>query len=163
MNLQGHTDDKIMRLPDHCFGRQWRIGGIAEGFNNARRYVQQVFSVPNDIVIWGMAVNGDGTNQAEFDTEIRLGNEIPSNDLKFLAMEPVFPEVYNFELVPSYFKTIAANDVSAWNFRQPVHPNGRGIIFAMTQRTTGTHALSVNLLISGFPSEVGECFRSHLE
>lgn len=58
MNIKSWTLDKIMALPDWCFGQRWWVGTYVGSNNDDIGYWTIEDHLPDTFVIWQMLVNG---------------------------------------------------------------------------------------------------------
>ena len=154
MDVSKWPHDKIMQLPDWCFGRRWWIGTYLGTVNDDVTYFKMEENLPDWFVVWQLLL----THQNDSDTcfvnlTVRLGQDVPTS-ATMLSFERLFRHVGTpqqfYEFTLARFITFYLTDL-----RVLVESKGRTIVGALKVKT-GTKTLENNLAIqiSSIPKEV---------
>jgi len=154
MNIDNWPLDRIMRLPDWCFGRRWWVGhtlGIGTGLGS---YAISDEQLPDKFVVWGIYVSTLCANCLQaLQLTMRLGDHLPADLADAITMERLMKGVAiattNFEL------KVEQNGVT-WIHaeRMIVESAGRRLCFAATGDGTIEYEITAGVLISALPREV---------
>lgn len=146
--------DKIMQLPDCCFGRRWWIGTYIGTAGGALTYFTIEERLPDRFVIWSMLVQGcDWTAGTGIDLTIRLAYKGFDND-SFWKARRLFHQIALEELTYDFYLTTKNNFYMP--YCRSVHESqGLRICGAYKIRNeTATCENQIALLISAVPREV---------
>jgi len=154
MDIRNWPMNKIMQLPDCCFGRRWPI--VFTGWNTVALYALYISEIglPDKCILWELWLSALGTEPGwvleDMSLTLSLGDKLPATLLEFRALENMFPEADEIEdterlLRPNFHLT---------NLRKPYHSQGRRVVLKATStRMIGT-VWSVGLVFSSIPTEV---------
>lgn len=163
MKLQAVPQDRIMSLPDHVFGRRWPVMCSLVGANGVSQFAMSNAGLPNNVVIWEVLLLSGGVAASYFELEIRIGNQLPTTDAEFYQLEEVFNNVNDFDNDNTSMVMFADDSYILSRLKVPVALQGRRFIFRQVQHSSAVYRSTFGVVISGFPTEVGECYRSQLE
>ena len=160
MNIRDWPLDRIMQLPDHCFGRRWPIIFSLKEPYELYFYISEM-ALPDYCVLWelyvcssGVAAVGPPPTLWDVDVSFKLGDRLPANLVEFTAMEDIFTgadEIVNGNRV--------VRPVLNLSMRMSIHSAGRRVVVRVDQ--TGYNApVSIGLVISSIPMEVPDCLLS---
>jgi len=154
MDISKWPLDKIMALPDWCFGKKWWVGTNLGGAAGETSYWIVEESVPDVFVLWDVLItNAEATGQTRTDISIRLCRQAPTgaNIKKFrrllrgmsqttLMFELQLPKNVNIHLGPMKNLIEARNDKIGGAFKR--------------YNATAAQEAQIAFLISGIPREV---------
>jgi len=154
MNIDNWPLDRIMRLPDWCFGRRWWTGTYTGTTNGGSEFWICEENLPDKFVVWGVMFSfrtPNGTNMMR--VSIRLGDRLPANLDEFRTKERVFKNVSVPNIVYEFY--VPSNDIR-WipAERQLIESAGRRMVMLTNGDGVNTHEGTVALLISAMPKEV---------
>jgi len=160
MDVRNWPLDKIMQLPDHCFGRRWPL--ITTNLVVPETTVQWLLSqaLPDRCVLWGIhwwaGENGLYTNWLKF----ALGDHAPANDAAFDGFERLFPgDLDNTFEEGAILWTIHSS--LGFDCRLPILAMGRRFAVQIANaHTTAGNTITIVFLVSSIPTEVPDCLLS---
>jgi len=154
MRIDNWPLDRIMRLPDWCFGRRYWVGtyiGLTEGKVNI---ILTEEDLPDKFVVWGLLFSNRAPSMVEaLRATVRLTGTrvagavvIPNEERLFKNIsEPAI--VYEFYFQPNANIWIPAE-------RQIIESNGRRIVVMVNGDQTNSAETTCGVLISALPKEV---------
>ncbi len=164
MDIRNWPLDKIMQLPDCCFGRRWLIVDARTLVASAVEYSILEAPLSDRFVIWEFNAVKEGAAAQDQNVQLALGEIVPTSDAEFNALELLFPAAFSGDAGAGVLLFMPAGMcVSRMKF--PVAANGRKIVL----RYKNTHAVNafigqVSFVISSMPNEVPDClFSEHLK
>ena len=154
MDVRNWPMDRIMQLPDCCFGRRWPVVITTVQSGGGASYGISMQALPEWVVLWELRTWSKPTTAAadanQMHWYLRLGDFLPVNMVQLNAMERVFPSA-------GYFAT------DRWRFygpthwvrlRMPIHAIGRRFVALLNNDLASNAYLSMELTISSMPTEV---------
>ena len=154
MDIRDWPMDRIMALPDCCFGRRWPIGLGAEGDAVETVYNIAESALPDIFVLWEIAMVVTASFTAFVQFEIRLGDQLPVVAADFEAMELLLPGVQNSAGVRSAYTLIGTINRAIRGLRVPVKAQGRRLVVAYSALVEGAWAAEIDFVVSSVPKEV---------
>lgn len=80
MDISNWSLDKILELPDWCFGKRWWVGTYVGTLNDEASYFLIEESVPDKFVLWDVVVSTTGHRDAEHaNVTLRLCRQVPTS------------------------------------------------------------------------------------
>lgn len=160
MNIRDWPMNRIMQLPDHCFGRRWEIIFGHHFAAAASEYRISDVALPDVCVLWELHVwfpellTGAASSWAY--CSVALGDHLPLTPPEMVAFEPLFP---GCEEVAAGLQTIRGN-IHLVNLRKPVMAQGRRVVVDFTSASAGVFDIALSLVFSSIPTEVPDCLLS---
>ena len=160
MDFRSWPLNKIMQLPDECFGSRWPIffaGGVAAA--NTGYYISEM-ALPERCVIWELFIHltsqgGMAIENWDMDFIYKLGDQLPTA-ANLAAMETLFKGV---DFIQAAEKTLRPFS-GVLRMRMPVASSGRRICLAARNNDTEYVTGHTGLVISSVPTEVPDCLFS---
>jgi len=153
MNIRNWPMDKIMQLPDCCFGRRWPIIFSGHGsVPNVTMYFISEMALPEKCVLWELstAVRGNFTaGLPEVAYAIRLGDQLPATAAEFVAMEDLLPSCDEIDATARIFR----DRLVLRRLRMPIASAGRRLVLRVFSDTLDTW-WSMGFVFSSVPTEV---------
>lgn len=154
MRIDNWPLDRIMRLPDWCFGRRWWVGTYTGATNGvvSRWMVEE--ELPDRFVLWKIMLssNSIGMTQAMRAT-IRLGDHAPivgeNINLWDRLLKGISITTMVYELYYQPNSIICINGL-----RQLVEAGNRRMCYVVNGDQTNTYEGTIGCLISALPKEV---------
>ena len=160
MDIRKWGLDRIMQLPDGCFGRRWPIifsGTIVSG---AKGYFISELALPERSVIWQLffwcpAIGGLETFNLSIFAAYAIGDQLPSAAI-WPTLEPLFQGVDRVIIPTGAFYAFTG----VLNMKVPVMTSGRRICLRVQNSSTISLLCCSGLVISSVPNEVPDCLLS---
>lgn len=154
MNIDDWPLDKIMRLPDWCFGRRWWTGVYQNGVGGAQIISLAEETLPDKFIVWGVLLScRTAVSIIAISTTMRLGSRVPANLAEAVTLERVLK---NISLPTQAYELYASCNGTTWLSveRQIIEANGRSLVVVTTGDAANAYAMTVGVLISALPKEV---------
>lgn len=154
MDIGNWPINKIMQLPDWCFGRRWFIGLRVSAGGTAAAYAISEERMPERCVVWGMLASTiPGTAGTTLRFTLRLSEVVPVA-ATLLTMPRVFPGLCRPQSMYEFWKppigTLWVN-IERHVIEQP----GKCMVAAVAMvGGTGTWEGQIAIQISSVPREV---------
>lgn len=148
--------DRIMRLPDWCFGRRWWVGTYCGSTQGTVFYGISEEELPDKFVVWGVFISNRSPNCLEaLRLSIRLGDHIPANVADVSGMERLFKGISAPNIVYEFYPE--SNAMTWVNIqRQLIESSGRRITFVANGDQAIAYEMTVGIQISAMPKELPE-------
>jgi len=146
--------DRIMRLPDWCFGRRWWIGVYCGEVGGGVAYFISQEQLPDKFVVWGVLICTRSPSCLEaMRVTIRLGDHVPVNIADVIAMERLFKGISTPGIAYEFYTDSNGVDWIPAE-RQLVESAGRRLAIASNGDQAIAYEMTVGVLISAMPKEV---------
>ena len=160
MDIRKWGLDRIMQLPDGCFGRRWPIIFSGTVTASAIAYYISEMALPERCVIWQLFAWTPIVGSLEpFNLNERfsykLGDQLP-NAAIFASQEELFAAADMIVGGERSFYPFAG----VLNLRQPVMSSGRRITIRVHNFSVITLLFCTGIVISSVPNEVPDCLVS---
>jgi len=160
MDISRWPIQRIMTLPDNCFGRRWPIRLKAKGKTATNQFVISMHGLPDVCVVWYFQVFHTHGTIFESYCHLRLGDEIPATWAQFLELERLFPR-------PAVAAGLVDCIYTSWyttsrfmSLRMPVQAQGRRIILGVEAGKANGVVFETTVVVSSIPREVPDCLLS---
>lgn len=154
MRIDDWPMDRIMRLPDWCFGRRWFVGAYQGGTLGVIHLNMTEEELPDKFVVWGalFCCMSPSCLQALRCT-IRLGSRIPVNVAEAMGLDRVFKGVSSHTILYEFF---APQNGIMWvpAERVLIESAGRRIVIVTNGDQAIDYEATVGIQISALPKEV---------
>lgn len=154
MDIRNWPIDRIMQLPDCCFGRRWPISVSMEQATKATYYDISEAGMPERCVIWSFVPWMSGYTAEFVDVSLALGDVLPANDAEFDANEVLFRDI---GVIAGGRRRVTLSHNPGplvLPLRLPIEATGRRLIGRFVWTATGGATILVILVISSIPTEV---------
>lgn len=162
MNIEKWDIEKIMQLPDWCFGKRWPLmisGSLASGITEFKESGQ---TLPDKWVLWELEMmiwpSADVYTGRLFHANIAMGEHVAASELEFEKFESIIPGA---AYVSAGRKTLLG-PYRGTMLKQNFIGNGRKICTRIRNVAGITTIYSINLVISSLPREVPDWMFSGL-
>lgn len=154
MDVSSWPIDRIMALPDWCFGRRWWIGEYVGTAAGALTYFTIKDRLPDWFVVWQMFLDGtDREAGTGIDLTIRLADGGGDND-SFWKANRLFQQIASENMTYEWFLNVNGHFYLR-NLRTAHESKNNRICGAFKIRNeTATCENQIALLISSVPREV---------
>lgn len=160
MDVKGWPLDKIMQLPDHCFGQRWPVCIAALGLSPDVGWYISEMTLPEWCVVWSLFYIHGGDSFTLSVVQLSLGDKIPSGDAEFDACEPLLPGFGYYDGLRRYISLNRYGGFIDLPMRKPIHTAGRRLIARFVWPGAMVYPSVAGIVISSLPSEVPDCLFS---
>ena len=160
MDIRNWPLDRIMQLPDWCFGRRWMVGVGA--FSNAITTVYDISEagLPERIVIWEIGILFCCDVGTVSFVSLALGDQLPTTDTKFFANQRLFKDIGRLEGSERVLSVCGVGSFCIRNIKKPVETGGRRLIGRFLNTVAKTMLVDVIINFSSLPKEVPDWLSS---
>jgi len=156
MKLDNWPLDRIMRLPDWCFGRRYWVGTYTGDTGGKVFYDISEENLPDKFVVWGVlfSCNSPGMTNAMRAT-LRLGTRAPLNVAETMGLDRVLKGISQPDILYEFY--VNANGLSyVPNQRLLVESAGRRIVVVTNGDQSNAYEMTSGVIISALPKEINE-------
>ncbi|MBA7674184.1 hypothetical protein ES703_82391 [subsurface metagenome] len=160
MNIRNWPMDRIMQLPDCCFGRRWPMSLYVAGVSDTPGYDITELALPEMAVFWSLVwwvAYSDGVVSY---MRLALGDSLPTAAAQMTALEPLFPGMGVTGAEPRNILIGSASRGARLTMRMPVRAAGRRPVLEVVSGEAKSCVLHVILEVSSAPTEVPDCLLS---
>ena len=154
MNIDNWPMDRIMRLPDWCFGRRWWIRDYMGGTAGGIEFRLGDEQLPDKFVVWGVLTACRAPNCLEaIRLTVRLSDHAPSGVADVNSMERLLKGIS----IPTITYELYVNQNGVYwigGQRQIIESAGRKLAYTSNGDQAITYEMTVGVLISALPKEV---------
>ena len=154
MDIRHWGLNRIMQLPDHCFGRRFLVSSNMNVLAAQRVWDISEVALPDVCVIWELVIMVAGTFGTFLWVQIALGDQLPAAVATFDALDPLFMGLGEQGAEPRTIRVEADNVLHLDRLRMPVAAQGRRLVVEMTTDDGITASGMVAIVVSGVPKEV---------
>lgn len=156
MDVRGWPLDRLMMLPDYCFGRRWDVGLSFYAIAEQSYFDQSVFPLPDLCVLWELAINVvDSLGDVGY-LRLGLSDYLPTTEGQFNDVEPILYSYGADAYGPRRIYLNSYMHLSLRRLRLPVSANGRRVVGQLENTSGFTGVVQVVLIVSGVPTEIPE-------
>lgn len=162
MDVSKWNLDKIMQLPDWCFGTRYEVCVARYSPNGATTWDMSEVSLPNVFVLWEVGIYTAPIDYNVKDYRLALGNKVPNSTAK---MDRCMSLVVGLGLAGAEPRVICAAPrygQMVFHPRRAIQSQARRLILEMTATTGQDGRLQVICIVSSIPKEVPDwLFSAH--
>jgi len=154
MRMDNWPLERIMRLPDWCFGRRFVISATASGVNGALAWDISELSFPEVCVVWSFTF---WLRRDDFDIEtfrVALGTQLPVAAAMMNALEPLIPGLGIQGAAPRQILMSSYGAATILTLRTPLETGGRNLVIEGTPSAAKSGSATGALVVSSMPREV---------
>ena len=160
MDIRNWPIDRVMQLPDHCFGRREVLQLSTDLTGAGSVYVINPAGLPDKMVIWEVNVAARAVVASTIHVGLALGEQLPASDAEYNALELVFPNVISSDGDRGEFEVCVNSAFSITMVRFPVVVSGRRLIGKFTRHQGNSTEGVIDVIYSSVPNEVPSCLFS---
>lgn len=154
MDIRDWGMDRIMQLPDWCFGRKWLVSVQATGSAIEVVFDISEYALPERCVIWQLQYGVGGEQTARGFISLALADFLPASDAAFDASEILLRD-YGVTIAGRKIIPVSANGgVARIDLRMPIASAGRRLVGRLAETATATYYLWTTIVVSSVPTEV---------
>lgn len=154
MDVSKWNFDKVMQLPDWCFGRRWPI--LSTNIVTPANKVQWIVAkgVPDKIVLWELRVFGSMGDITSSWFKVAIGSNRPASDAQFDSFEKLFPGDYDKPQEENAIP-VAKYQPMVISMRRPIDMSGKRFVIQIENNHASVGMrLCFVFVISSIPKEV---------
>ncbi len=160
MDVRGWPLDRIMQLPDHCFGRRFVVSVHLVSITGVVGWDISEIALPERCVLWEL-VYFIGEDSANFYyVRLALGDQLPTTIAMMDALEPCFMGLGTQGAEPRKIQVKNSQSWAIRMLRQPIISMGRRLVGEVAAVGAETIYANVALVVSSIPTEVPDCLLS---
>jgi len=154
MRIDNWPLDRIMRLPDWCFGRRWWVGEYMGRTNGQEYYRLGEDSLPDKFVVWGILIANNCVGMTDaMRLTMRLGTFLPAAPAQVNGMDRIFDGISIPTITYEFY--VNPNGLTWINAERIIHEsNGRRLVMLSNGDRTNAYEMTAGMLISAMPKEV---------
>ncbi|MBA7681717.1 hypothetical protein ES703_90057 [subsurface metagenome] len=160
MDIRNWPMNRIMQLPDNCFGRRFPVCVCVFDTDETPRWDISEIALPEKCVIWGFTSWMDEADYHVDSFRLALGDQLPTTVAMMDALEPLFYGLGRQGPEPRYIVAHVNYPPIVYNLRLPVAAAGRRVILEARSNVEQALAFQVVLVVSSIPTEVPDCLLS---
>ena len=158
MDIRDWPLDRIMQLPDCCFGRRWLV--CAEKLISVAGPLWDIGEValPDVCVLWNLSIDGYNIDTVVHHYRLALGDHLPAAAAEMDALEPLImglgvqgAEPRQIEVRPGY----SSVNLPIRDLRQA---QGRRLVLEVSAAALKAVSVRAIVTVSSIPKEVSDCF-----
>jgi len=154
MRIDNWPMDRIMRLPDWCFGRRWWVGVYCGEVGGGVAYFMAEENLPDKFVVWSVLINSRQPLVSEaLRVTMRLGDHIPLSAAEAITMERVMKGVSTPTIVYELFCAPNCNTYIQ-DLRHLIESAGRKLCVVSNGDQVHPYQVTVGMMITSVPREV---------
>ncbi len=156
MDIRNWPVDRIMQLPDYCFGRRFMLSCVLNPDAGVQAWDIAEIAFPEKAEMWELAVEITGTFNSEDTYRLAIGHQLPTTQAQMDALDPIFQGMGLQGAEPRRNIPLQITSVIIRKLRMPIHAGGRRMITELTPAAGSLRTISVKIIISSMPTEVPE-------
>lgn len=154
MNIEKWDIDRVMQLPDWCFGTRYPVGvAVRSPVTNPGWDISEI-SLPEMAVLWEV-VFWSPKGYTEIDSiRIGLGMKLPTSTAQMDLTTELLKGCGRFATQKRSYLTFGAEVVNVNRIRLPIATGNRKLILELTPNSSKSNEVQVITIWSSFPKEV---------
>jgi len=160
MDIRNWSLDKIMQLPDSCFGRRWPIVMRIQGHAIQPVFTLTPAALPERCVVWELYASVSKVSATVGQFGLRLGDVVPTTEAEFGELELLLGQFRGTTLADASWALSFYQAIQLQNIRVPVLSAGRRIVLGLEATQFASEDIEVIVVISSIPTEVLDCLLS---
>jgi hypothetical protein len=154
VNIENWKIDRIMQLPDCCFGRKFPIfvtTGIA-----TTAWVVDISEVgfPDPCVIWQVVVGTSSVGPLDVSLRLGLGQSLPANDNVFSTIEPFLHGMGVQGIEPRTWHACYIPGILCIDLKIAMNTGGKKLCMCSVASAAVQYRVNVVVIVSSIPKEI---------
>lgn len=154
MDIRNWPLDRIMQLPDCCFGRKFLVCLSALSKNSVAAFDISEVGLPERCVLWELSFWVDGNISGNDWFRLALGDQLPTTAAQVDALEPLIFGLGRQGAEPKRLLIRREQSLIRFTLRMPIAAIGRRPVLHYFTTVSIDSFLYVVLLVSSIPKEV---------
>jgi len=152
--------NKIMQLPDHCFGQRWPVTVMRHIGVLGPTWAISYEAFPDVGVTWSVAYRWWSQNEAVRFCNLAFGDQLPTSEAMMNGLEPALPGFGEHEgPVRDIVMPIGTGEI-VWPMRRVQRFQGRRLVIEITGVGFINVFAEFVFEVSSLPKEVPDCLLS---
>jgi len=154
MNIEKWEIERIMQLPDWCFGKQWQVSVMAWASGGVASFDISEDAYPDRMVLWHVGLWCYYAVGADQYIKLALGHQLPTDDAAFMLCEPLLRGIGRSGPDPRRIELFSNAPSPTIPLRMPIEAQGKRLVveaYAAAEKYIRVHVITV---ISSMPKEV---------
>ena len=149
---------RIAQLPDHFFGVRYPIAIAERSWNSVSSWQISKLSLPEWIMLWQVSVWSECHISAILTVGLSLGNQLPTSDTEYFALEPLLPGVVDRVNNRTQLSFSWSGTSPVIPMRQIIHTGGKRLVARYTNSSNAARQLWAMIVISAVPTDIPDDF-----
>ena len=154
MDIRNWPMDKIMQLPDHCFGRRFVVSCYSVISGAATAYDMSELSLPDGFMLWEVVFFNTSAANKLLVVRLALGNVLPASPWDFNLLSPLLPGLGVQGADPRQITFTAPQTIAIQCIKQPFESGNRKLVVEVIASGVGSSYFGVSAIVSSIPTEV---------
>lgn len=153
MDIRNWGLNRIMQLPDSCFGRRFAVYCHARGTTGNPAWDIAEIALPETVVLWELQLLSSYPAWDVYNSRLALGDRLPIATAEMDVLEPL---IHGMGITGAEPRTIPAffqHQIHLRQLRQPIRTAGRRLVLEVTPAPAKSAGLSAVCVFSGIPTE----------
>lgn len=156
MNIRNWPMNRIMQLPDYCFGRRFIVSAAPAAPAGGAGWDISEIALPERFVIWEFFCWWINIEALFLSWRLALGDILPTTIAEMDALQPLFPGLGVQGAEPRALSPLPYRIFMRWQIRQSVVAAGRRLVAELTSVPSKQGRIQVAIVVSSIPTEVPE-------
>jgi hypothetical protein len=154
MRIDHWPFDRIMQLPDWCFGQRYVVSCSPRAYDGALAWDISEIALPEKFVLWELLWDSYNCSWPIDYIRIALGDQLPTAHAQFMELTPLIMGLGAQGPEPREIAGCIYQPLHLVNIRKPYQSCGRRLVceaYATAGKTNYTHVI---IVVSAMPKEV---------
>lgn len=153
MDIRNWPINKVMQLPDWCFGRRWPVSVAVTLTGAAAVFDRSDPQLPDRFVVWEVVVMMPWTASCSIEVALATGIELPPNTATFDQLPLLMPHIRSIAGTPGAIDVNYLFLMSVVKVRIPVENSGGHLIGRFIRTVGSSIGGQAIITISAIPKE----------
>ncbi len=154
MDIRNWPMDRIMQLPDCCFGRRFIISCTSLALAGTARWDISEVAFPESAVIWEVLAWGNGGYPDIHSIRLAIGDQLPTAVAMMDGLEPLFQGLGRQGISPRVIIGSIEGFLALRRLKMPLSAAGRRLVLEVQAAVEKDAEYTVCLTVSSMPKEV---------
>jgi len=154
MNIDNWPLDRIMRLPDWCFGRRFPVSVRVNSYSGAFDVDISEIGLPEKCVVWEFISEPYYVDHHNGYARVALGDQLVADEAAFMRLEPLINGYGNQGQGPRQIEYSQYTGPLHISMRMPVAAAGRRLTAMAVAPVEKSYRCRFTIVVSSMPKEV---------
>jgi len=154
MDIRNWPLDRIMQLPDCCFGRRWQVNVCAQAMTVGGHWMISDAGFPESFVVWEVLVRYISLVPGQAGVFLKLGDQLPTAASQMRVLGDLLDNFGRAADGGHEVQIGNGNNVHLINLKVPVFSIGRRLVVQWDTVAEGFGVCEAFVVISAIPKEV---------
>lgn len=160
MNIRDWPLDRIMQLPDYCFGRRWPIFVVGDTVSAGDCWAISKFGLPERCVVWEFGLRYWHQEKITEHLRLSLGDQLPTTKAEMSALEPLYRDIEHLPAFPNSIRILTAYAQITISQRMYLESGGRRLVIEYSGASLQVTNIIAWVVVSSLPTEVPDWLSS---